>query len=155
MCRGPSTTSWRLVVLELDLDAGDAVFHRSQFLQVIERHEDIVGVVFAHFRLEVIDHHEAIIDRGEFLAAYGNEHNVVAGMTHRFWSLKFSVARIFALAIAGDGVADEHERLFRHFHRRRFRPAGVGGSVAPARNGCGGGMAVEVPLSSAGFIAFQ
>ena len=52
--RASTTCSASSIVLELDLDAGDAVSHGPQVLQDVERHEDVIGVVFAHLRFEVV-----------------------------------------------------------------------------------------------------
>ena len=42
-CSASTTSLASRVVLQLDLDAGDAVLHRPQVLQVVERHEDVVA----------------------------------------------------------------------------------------------------------------
>src|SRR4051794_20132290 len=48
-----------IIILELDLNAGHAILHGAQVLQIIERDEYAIGIVLAHLRFEIIDHEES------------------------------------------------------------------------------------------------
>src|SRR5262249_27630163 len=84
------------------------VLHGPQVLQVIERDEDVAGVVLAHLGLGIADDHETVEDREEFRAADGRQRDFVAGeekeavlVDHR------AVGQVLLVAEAGQGVTDD------------------------------------------------
>src|SRR5579875_695398 len=101
------------VIFDADLDAGGAIRHGTQALQLFNRNKYIISVVFTHFRFKIIANGAAPLNWIKFTAIKAvafnrSDNDIIAGCKGAdfFWrSVRFDLS-----AKMSDGIANNNGR---------------------------------------------